>query len=273
MGAFQFAREVVRFEKKKIVLPLIMCAVVISAAYGVGWMQSTNTDRKILDAVNDISIKNIGYTLQQRHFNTTEYQKAEEFWEGRKNAIKRKKNLLESNSLSVHMLPYRVVQRTPFFVLEPKPDAASFRGDLISPSSPRGFKRVYISEEIPKYILIGYYETEKLEEIEEKLEKEEMNISEFNSEMKKLIEIDSVQDGFYDYFEHIEDEEKRNKLQSFHESYSQGQFKELGWVGFVPLLGATFVLYYVLNGLIVVTLRLIYRYLAGQKRLPATRTD
>jgi hypothetical protein len=268
------AMKVVRFEKKKLILPLLMTLLLLgSVVYGTNLRDNVGLDEKVMN--NSLEVMT-GLTV---NILASEYYPNQSGLTNRSILERENKALSEANKLEnrkysnqfISLAPAFLALNTEIYPLSPGSAVSLMTEDRIKYTSQLTFpaRDAYISSrEIPASAIEIRYRMRKLVELEEEANKTDMNYSEFQQKIEDIKSLDYGDRELRNYvFDNssTEDDENSNNFRrnqrgllgfwntdydNIKDNLKNDDWTELQTIHFIPSLIASFLLYYLLSGLI-----------------------
>lgn len=256
--------EVVSFEKKKTVLPVLMVSILLlSVAYGLHLRDSQSLDEKMTDKSRSVMANLTIIQLESDYFpvksginNQTSLRESQE-------RINENTDLSFSKKNKIMLAPAIFALGTDTYPFTPGNNLDDLYLEDNSQSILFPFKDGYVAtkEQVTSLSEIMYMQKE-FENLEQRLNSTNMSYSEFQAEISEIKSVSYADSELrQSLFKDGLPERMNNFPNELNDNFRQDNWKELQLIHFIPSAIATFVLYYLLSGIAVVSYRRISRNL------------
>jgi len=255
-------RQVVRFEKKKILLPLILVLVLtVSVFYGLELRDNQELDKKHMDAQLEQMTELTIISIESQYYpDTSELRTKSEIEEASKDIGKRADRKAKiSSSKYIPVVPAIFSIESPLIPLT--------ASSTIIYGKPRqsllfGLENGYVvSRENLETFSELQYRKGKFEELRREINENNMSYQEFQQKVKDIRSVEYKDEELRNYtFDNssvIENYSYTKDLAGYlpQKKLRNNDFREIQFYHFIPSLAATFIVYYLLTGLILTGLR------------------
>lgn len=275
-----FGREVIRFEKSKLILPIIALLIIAVFAGGVHHLRAEDVDRKMAGNLSQVLYWSLAGVSFQAFNRTEEVNRTIDRYHNRSDRARSQFNSLRrsyfgfSNNLGVPLKPDSLalgsglaIYTTNLFPLHPPirpPIVGSDRSYTYI-----GYKAGILSLPTSNYVLSKevwtetanlVYREDLLKNLTDRTNKSpgEWTVEEVDREVKEISQ-QSLEENHMKYLkQRSEKEENEIKEVVQHlnlEGYAPKKLVEVQWYHFLPAAIMAFILYYLVNGLLLVLYR------------------
>jgi hypothetical protein len=266
----KFGYEVIRFEKKKLILPVLAVMVILSAVLILGQMRSQGVDEK---AVNSSVTAMTGLTvvfIEAEHFNDSidkprrqrrkmVYEKAERIRPDFTSSLMTAEGFLLG---SIYLTPFFPV--APGGLIVPSMTGVGESKALLFPST----KGYYLTEEAPEALVMISYRQKALNDLGERVNKTNMTLEEFRNrvesikstdlqsrELKRTVLNQSELRSSRKFSGMVGNLDSGFDQSDIERQVVEGEIKEIGLIHFIPAMFIAFTWNYLLSGLLITVFR------------------
>lgn len=176
-----FARDTLKFEKKKLILPSIAVLIILIAFFLGSHLRSEGVDSRLVETNTEYALdRQISYSEEELFNRTFNETRAEEISDRsmRTNPLRRPDRYEPYNLLMAEYAALTAVYSSPFYPIAP---GHSQKALIFTPD--RGY---YLTEEVPHGATVRVYRIEAMENLREKTNNSDMSIEEFRSEVELI---------------------------------------------------------------------------------------
>lgn len=277
------AREIVRFEKKKLILPLLVCLILLWTVTGIYYLRGQEVGKEVFGTTDDAVAEQVAFRIEYHFFNER-INVSERRQEVRETvaSAQRNRELVRRTDIQAFGLPLIGMYRVPGIPLVPQAPML-YRGQQMNSYQYRysvgdGY---VLSPAAIEQLTLSYYRVIKLDELAAEINQSRSawTLNRFRDRVDTIMSqtevTPEVREAFGTEISTLDTLRRpprilnsitlmhRSTYESLQEPIRTGAVHGIQWYHFLPAFIATFLVWYLINSMLVVGLRGLYRCVHG----------